>query len=531
MLSVTIPISGFFGSSIIRFKYGQRDFQSRVARYSTVMTESLEVGVRALCLEDVERVARNNAPVQLANTARNRIAKGRERLEAHLARGDRIYGVNTGVGGNQGFALEPEQMERLQHNLMRHLSCATGAPLPGDVIRAAMLLRVATFATGTSSVRPELVDALAQLLNRGVTPVVPRYGSLGASGDLIPSAYIARILVGIGEAQVDGRRLSALDALDSIGLKPVRFAPKEGLALLNGTTVMTAVASLVWADARRILRGLLGAVALSVEALLAPGQPFEPWVHERKGHPGQIAVAAWLRDALKESQYVQGSSQQSGYSLRCAPQGLGPVWEALEEARPVIEREINSANDNPLIDPETGELYQAGNFYGGHIARVLDAWKIDFAAMANWANALMAVLVDSRFNNGLPANLTPAPGVNSGFKGMQLSVTSLACAVRQMAGPSSIHSLPTEEYNEDVVSLGMHAAVTAMDALQCVRDETAMVLLAATQAVDLRGGPARLGIGSRPIYERVRKVARFQDEDRPMEMEIQAVAQAVSLQS
>jgi phenylalanine ammonia-lyase len=173
-------------------------------------------------------------------------------------------------------------------------------------------------------------------------------------------------------------------------------------------------------------------------------------------------------------------------------------------------------------------MYKAGNFYGGHIARLLDTWKIDFASMANWGNALVAVLVDDRFNQGLPANLTPAPGLNSGFKGMQLSVTSLACAVRQMAGPSSIHSLPTEQFNQDVVSLGMHAAVTAMDALECLRNETAMVLLAAAQAVDLRGGPAKLGRGSRTVYAAVRQLARFQDRDRPMEHEVAAVAAMIA---
>jgi phenylalanine ammonia-lyase len=273
-----------------------------------------------------------------------------------------------------------------------------------------------------------------------------------------------------------------------------------------------------------VLRALLGAVALSIEAMQAPDLPFHPWVHELKGHPGQIAVAAHLLDLLDGSSYTQPSSGQTCYSLRCAPQGLGQVWEALVDSRAVVEREINSANDNPLIHPDTGAMYKAGNFYGGHIARLLDTWKIDFASMANWGNALMALLVDDRFSAGLPANLTPEPGVNCGFKGMQLSVTSLTCAVRQMAGPSSIHSLPTEQYNQDVVSLGMHAAVTAMDALECVRNETAMLLLASTQAVDLRGGPSKLGRGSRRIYDVVRQVARFQDRDRPMEQEVAAMA-------
>jgi phenylalanine ammonia-lyase len=281
-------------------------------------------------------------------------------------------------------------------------------------------------------------------------------------------------------------------------------------------------------DASRVLRAMLQGIALCIEAMQASALPFAPWVHERKGHPGQIALAAYLRQMLDSSAYTQDSSHQSCYSLRCVPQGLGQVWEALEDARPVIEREINSANDNPLIDPETGDLYKAGNFYGGHIARVLDGWKIDFASMANWANALIALLVDDRFNAGLPANLVPEPGVNSGFKGIQLSVTSLTCAIRQMAGPSSIHSLPTEQYNQDVVSLGMHAAVTAMDELDCLRNEAAMLLLAAAQAVDLRGGPERLGRGSAATHAKIRELSSFYERDRALEHDVAAVSAAIA---
>jgi len=488
------------------------------------MPDKLTIGVRPISIEDVEDVARLQADVDFAEPAQARIRQGRAKLEERLAAGDRIYGVNTGVGGNIKFALDAEQTERLQHNLMRHLSCGTGAPLPHDVVRAAMLLRLATFARGSSAVRWELVAALQALLNRAVTPVVPRYGSVGASGDLMPSAYIARTLVGMGQADYQDRRLPAEEALRAAGLSPMRFAPKEGLALINGTTSMTAYAALLWMDSRRVLYALLGAVALAIEALQAPAEPYQAWVHESKGHPGQIAVAAYVRGLLTGSGYTAESNSQSCYSLRCVPQGLGPAWEALDAARPVIEREINSANDNPLIDPETGNLYRGGNFYGGHIARLLDTWKLDFAIEGNWAHALFAVLVDDRFNGGLAANLVPEPGVNSGYKGMQLSITSLACALRQMAGPSSIHSLPTEQYNQDVVSLGMHAAVTAADALECLRQAVAMALLAAAQAVDLRGGAKRLGKGSRQVYEVVRRVATFLERDRPMEGEVAAVA-------
>ena len=459
------------------------------------MPNSLVLGVRPISIEDVEEVARREGGVEFAEPARARIRQGRAKLEERLAAGDRIYGVNTGVGGNIKFALDAAQTERFQHNLMNHLSCGTGAPLSQDVVRAAMLLRLATFSRGSSAVRWELVAALRQLLNRGIVPVVPRYGSVGASGDLMPSAYIGRALSGMGQVDFQGRRMPAEEALRAAGLTTIRFAPKEGLALINGTTGMTAFAALLWVDAWRVLRALLGAVALAIEALQAPSEAYQPWVHESKGHPGQIAVAAYVRGLLGGSGFVTESLMQRCYSLRCVPQGLGPAWEALEAARAVVEREINSANDNPLIDPDTGDLYRAGNFYGGHIARLLDTLKLDFAIEGNWANALFAVLVDDKFNGGLPANLVPEPGMNSGFKGMQLSITSLTCAIRQMAGPSSIHSLPTEQYNQDVVSLGMHAAVTAADAIECLRNAMAMVLLAAAQAVDLRGGPGPAGAG------------------------------------
>jgi phenylalanine ammonia-lyase len=488
----------------------------------------IRIGEQPLSIEQVHAVSTSDSTVELAPAAHSRIRQGRAHLEKLLAAGERIYGVNTGVGGNIVFQLDPEQAVLLQTNIMRHLSCATGQPLPTAVVRAAMLLRLATFATGCSAVRVELVDALAALLNGAVIPVVPRYGSVGASGDLMPSAYVARALIGMGEVEYQGRRIPAEEGLAVAGLKPISFAPKEGLALINGTTMMTAAAALLWVDTRNVLRTMLAGVALSLEAMQAPGEPYESWVHAAKGHPGQIAVAAFIRDLLQGSRYITQSRSQTGYSLRCPPQGLGPIWESLDAARATIEREINSANDNPLIDPDTGRLYLAGNFYGGHIARLLDTWKLDFAILGNWANALMAVLVDDKFNGGLPANLTPEPGVNSGFKGMQLSVTSLACAIRQMAGPSSIHSLPTEQYNQDVVSLGMHAAVTAMDAMECLRDETAMLLLAATQAVDLRHGPEKLGEGSRRAYGMVRGLAAFQDRDRPMEREVAAVSKAIA---
>ena len=315
----------------------------------------LTLGESPLSIEQVVSVARTGFYVQFSAAAELRIRKGREHFEHRLAGGQRIYGVNTGVGGNVSISLDVERMHRLQHNVMSHLCCGTGTPLSEDLVRAATLLRLATFATGTSAVRFELGSALLALLNSGIVPVVPRYGSVGASGDLMPSAYVARVLLGRGEVTYQGERMASERALALAGLSPIKFAPKEGVALINGTTFMSAAAALLWEDSWRVLRALMGALTLTLEAMEATAEPFEPWVHERKGHPGQIAVAQYIRRMLDGSSFIHRSESQDCYSLRCAPQGLGPSWEGLLEARKVIEREMyqeNSANDNPLVDPE-----------------------------------------------------------------------------------------------------------------------------------------------------------------------------------
>jgi histidine ammonia-lyase len=494
---------------------------------STVNYVPITLGESPLSIEQVVSVARTGVSVQFSAAAETRMRKSRAHFEHRLASGQRIYGVNTGVGANVSISLDAEKTKLLQHNVMSHLSCGTGAPLSEDLVRAATLLRLATFSTGTSAVRCELAHALLAVLNRGIVPVVPRYGSLGASGDLMPSAYVARVLLGRGEVMYQGTRMPAERALSMAGLSPIEFAPKEGVALINGTTFMSAAAALLWVDSRRVQRALLGAVALSAEALEATDEPFEPWVHEQKGHPGQIAVAGYLRSMLEGSEFVRRSDMQDCYSLRCAPQGLGPAWEGLLDARKVIEREMNSANDNPLLDPETGTMFRAGNFYDGHMARLLDTWKLDISVGTTWANALFAILVDPRFNRGLPPNLVTDAGVNCGFQGMQLSITSLACAVRHLAGSSLIHTIPTEQYNQDVVSLGMHSAVTAADALDCAKNAVAMILLASAQAVDLRGNAARLGAGCRALHRSLRTISPFLEHDRAMEDDVHQVSEAI----
>ena len=513
---------------------------------------AIEISGSQLTVAQVALVARDQRRVRLSDApeVRQKILASRQILEEKLRGGEIIYGVNTGLGGNVRFILPAQDLAKHQQNIFRFLICGSGDPLPQDVVRAAMLLRANALAKGYSAVRVEIIQRLIELLNCGVTPLVPTYGSVGASGDLIPSAYIGRVLLGEGDVLFMGERIPAGDALALAGLQPLSLQPKEGLALINGTTVMTGAAALELEEGAHLSRLALCACALALEAMKSTDDPFREAVQAVKNHPGQIEAAALCRELIQGSGYVRnlddirgkvreslrendGSVERSGeaiqqsYSLRCIPQGIGPILEAVQIHRVVIERELNSANDNPLLDPGDGRVYHTGNFYGGHVARALDSWKIDLATMGNWLHALIAMLVDERFNNGLPANLAPHPGLFSGFKGMQLCLTSLVCALRHLANPSMIHTLPTEQYNQDIVSLGMHSALTTMQMTALLRDALAIALITLCQAIELRGGAEKLGSGNRLVYEAVRRDVSFAEEDRPMDGDIRRISDAI----
>jgi phenylalanine ammonia-lyase len=520
------------------------------------LAPKVEIFGDRLTLEQVAAVARGECNVELTSNQaiRERIAAAHNVLDEKLARGEIIYGVNTGFGGNVRFLIPQEDMPFHQENLFRFLTCGVGQPLAHDAVRSAMLLRANALAKGFSGVRVEIIERMLDLLNHGITPVVPRYGSVGASGDLIPSAYIGRALLGQGEVSYRGKQVSAREALQSAKLEPIKLRAKEGLALINGTTVMTGIGALAIHDGEYLASLALACVSLAIEALRATDDPFSETIHKAKNHPGQVEAAEFCRKLLDRSRYVRNLSEirekisqsrdstehkpvraeesiQTPYSLRCVPQGIGPVLDALRVHRLTLEGEINSANDNPLIDPVEGRVYHTGNFYGGHVARALDSWKIDLTTMANWLHCIMAMLVDERFNNGLPPNLSPKPGLSSGFKGMQLCLTSLVCAMRHLANPSMIHSLATEQYNQDMVSLGTHSATTAADMTVLLRDATAILLMSLCQAIDLRGGPQDLGAGNKAIFAKVRSEISFLDNDRPLDKDIAAVSTLIRNQS
>jgi len=520
----------------------------KLARGSQCMgtpTYKIKISGEHLTIEQVAAVSREKIGVELSPDpeVRQKISASRKLLEDNLECGEIIYGVNTGFGGNVRFLIPAAKLARHQENLFQYMICGTGAHLPQEVVRAPMLLRANALAKGYSGVRQLVIERLLDLLNHDITPIVPRYGSVGASGDLIPAAYIGRALLGQGDVVYKGKRMEAKEALQKTCLEPIRLEAKEGLALINGTTVMTGIGSLVIHDGAYLCQLALACSGLALEVLQGTDDPFQEAVQRVKNHPGQIRAAAICRKLLEGSRYVRNLDEirkrigekrrkldlgigrsdeaiQSPYSLRCVPQGLGPALDALREHRVTFEREINSVNDNPLVDPNNGRIFHTGNFYGGHIAHALDCWKLDLATMGNWLHALMAMVVDDRFSNGLPPNLVPNPGLFSGFKGMQVSLTSLICQLRHTANPSMIHSLPTEQYNQDMVSLGTHSALTAMDMTEILQDATAILLITLCQAIDLRGGSGPLGQGDKEIYETIRKQVEFMERDRPLENDI-----------
>jgi phenylalanine ammonia-lyase len=499
-----------------------------------------------LSLDEIMLVARGGQRVTLSSDplVTRMIERSRETLERKLAQGELIYGVNTGFGGNVRYVIPTDEMAHHQDNLLEFMCCGVGEPHPKDVVRASILVRAKSLVRGLSGVRPVVIERLFDLLNHDITPLVPRYGSVGASGDLCPMAYIARAMLGRGTVLHRGRRVPAAEALEAEGIPPLKLEAKEGLALLNGTPVMTGIASTVVDDAYYLFRCALGGMAMAVEALQSSADYYHPAIHMAKNHPGQLRVAEHLgfylfdsklavplehirrlaaaeaHDAVEAGVVAIHHAIQSPYSLRCAPQGLGPMLESLDQARLTIEREANSVSDNPLIDPISDRIYHTGNFYGASVARAMDGLKLDLANLANWEHSVLALLMDPRFSNGLPPSLSPHVGVYQGFKGAQITLTSLVAAIRHWSAPSLIHTLPTEQFNQDIVSLGTHSALTAMDMVKLLKPVVAITLLAAAQGIDLRDGRGKMGLGTRPIYDAIRSVSPFLDTDRPLDNEI-----------
>ena len=489
--------------------------------------QELELGRDPLTLEAISEVARRGRRVVLAGEARARMLGTRaaiDRVASGGAAAPNVYGVNTGFGALAEVRISPAQIAELQRNLVRSHASGVGAPLPREVVRAMMLLRAGVLAVGASGARPLIAERLLEMLERGVHPVIPARGSVGASGDLAPLAHLALALIGEGEAEHEGQVLTGREALARAGLAPIVLEAKEGLTLLNGTQHMTAIGALTVLDAEETCRMADVIGALSLEAYQGTPRAFDARIQALRPHPGQAASAALLRRLLADSGIVESHRDckkvQDPYSFRCMPQVHGATRDTLAHARQVLEREAASATDNPLVF-EDGDIVSGGNFHGQPVALVLDFAAIAVAELANVAERRIEQLVNPHLSSGLPPFLAPESGLNSGFMMAQVAAAALVSENKVLAHPASVDSIPSSAGREDHVSMGAHAALKLAQIHDHVRTVLAIELLVAAQGVDLRR-PLRSGPILEEVHARLRARVPAMMVDRPIAPDIVA---------
>jgi histidine ammonia-lyase len=467
---------------------------------------TVEIGEH-LTLADVVTVARERAAVALSPHARTRVERSRAVVERLAGEGRAIYGISTGVGELAGVHISPEQTAQLQINIVRSHSAGVGEALPDEVVRAMMLLRAHALALGYSGIRLQTLDLLIQMLNQAIHPVVPSQGSVGASGDLAPLAHLALAMIGESSATVNGHRLSSREALAKVRLSPVVLGAKEGMALINGTQAMTALGTLAVVDAQRLADTTDVAAAMTFEALRGLPEAFDALLHQVRPHPGQRASAENLRRLITGSEILQQAPPrpkvQDAYSLRCIPQVHGASRDAIAYARRVIEIEINSATDNPLIFPDDDRVISGGNFHGQPVALALDLLAIAVSELANIAERRIERLVNPHLS-GLPAFLTNDSGLHSGLMLAQYTAAALVSENKVLSHPASVDSIPTSANQEDHVSMGAIAARKAARVLAHAQQVIGIELICAAQALDFHG-PLRPGKGTGRAYDAVRQ--------------------------
>jgi histidine ammonia-lyase len=456
------------------------------------------------------------------------VAESREVVENILASGEVVYGVNTGFGKLAEVLISPDQLEQLQLNLLRSHACGVGDPFPEDVVRAMLLLRANVLATGHAGCRPLVVERILELLEAGVHPVVPSQGSVGASGDLAPLAHLALVLVGEGEAFVDGREMPGGEALARAGFEPLHLGAKEGLALINGTQASAAVGALAIADSRRLADAADVICALTLDAMAGTDAAFDPAVHAARPHPGQMVSAARLLDLLVGSDIRESHREcgrvQDAYSLRCSPQVHGAARDALEHSHKVLEIELNSATDNPMVFAE-GRLISGGNFHGAPIAAVFDYLAATLTDLASISERRLARMVDTALSD-LPRFLSPDAGLNSGFMMVQVSAAALVSECKTLAHPASVDSIPTSAGQEDHVSMSTWAARKLARVVELTQKVLGMEYLAAVQALEFQR-PLRTSEALESAAERLRESVPRLEDDRYMAPDIEAAAQLV----
>jgi histidine ammonia-lyase len=493
-----------------------------------------------LTIEEVCDVAERGAAVSLAAAAVEKMQASREPVERLAEGDDPIYGVNTGVGLLAAIRVPRQDLDQLQLNVVRSHAAGVGAPLGRAVVRAMMLIRANVLAKGFSGIRPIVAERLCELLNRGVTPVIPEQGSVGASGDLAPLAHMALVLVGEGEAEFEGAVLAGGEALRRAGLEPLEFHPKEGLSLINGTQGMLAIGCLELAAARTLANSADVIAAMTLDALRGTPVAFDPRIHAARPHPGQVGCAARLRRLLEGSEIRQSHITcrrvQDAYSLRCIPQFHGAVRDALAEAGRVFSIELNSATDNPLVfsvgqailsPAKSFDIISGGNFHGEPLAFQLDFLAIVLSALAGISERRIDRLVNPALNEDLAPFLAGHAGLESGLMMAQVTAAALVAENRVLAHPASTGSITTSGNKEDFVSMGMTAALKLQRVVRQTRAVLAIEALAVARALDLLA-PLRTSPLLEQARSRIRTVSPPFTGDRPLHKDIAAIDKLIA---
>ena len=481
----------------------------------------------SLGLGQFDAVARRGVSCTLALHARAKVMAGQGAVQRAVEIGDAVYGVNTGFGDLAGVRIADDRLAQLQRRLILSHASGLGEPLEDEVVRGMLVLRANTLARGHSGVRPRVIETLIAFLNAGVLPVVPSRGSVGASGDLAPLAHLALPLVGCGTVRIGGREASAAEGLRHAGLAPLVLAPKEGLALINGTQAMTSLLALSCLDARRLVRIADLVAALSTDALRGTDTAFDPRLHALRPFRGQRASAANLwslmrGSAIRESHRAGDVRVQDPYSVRCTPQVHGAVRDVLEDVEAKVAVEMNAVTDNPLVFPgEDGgaAILSGGNFHGQPMAFAADFLAIGLAELASISERRIEKLTNTAFS-GLPPFLAPDAGLNSGFMLAQVTAAALVAENKVACHPASIDSIPTSADKEDHVSMGMGAALKLRTVVANVRRVLAIELVAAAQGIDLLR-PLRSSERLEAVHAMVRERIAFRDDDREMAVDLE----------
>ncbi len=487
---------------------------------------------QALTRPQVVAVARHYAPVTIGERSHERIQAARTVIETLADEGQKVYGVTTGFGHLSRVRIPREQLTELQHNLLRSHASGVGEPLTEEVARAMMLLLAASLARGNSGVRAVVVQLLSDMLNARVYPIIPSRGSVGASGDLAPLAHLGLVLIGEGVAICEGERMSGLEALRKAGLTPIDLQAKEGLALINGTHLMESIAILATHDTQVLVRAAEVACAMSMEGLMGSHVPLDARIHKRRGQHGQQVSAARLRQLVAQSEinvsHADCPRVQDPYTMRCAPQVLGAVRDALDFCSGIFERELDAVTDNPLVFPEEGEVLSGGNFHGQPLALALDVLAIALAQLASFSERRTYSLMGPHDwdEDNAPLFLTPNPGLNSGFMIVQYVAASLVNEIKILAHPASIDSIPTSAGMEDFNSMGATSAHKLLRVLEFARQVIAIELMCAAQMLEFRK-PLKPGLGVLAAYDIVRSHVDKLEYDRTLAPDIDVLAQSI----